>query len=265
MTRTIVLDTETTGLNPNQGDRIVSIALIELVDRKLTGRYLYRFVNPERPSSPGALKVHGLTAEFLSTQPLFIDIAREVHDFIGSDLIVAHNAQFDRGFLNQEMSWVAGTSDIHGHYPQSQWLCTKQAAQKAFGHRAGNRLDDLVDRFKVRDLRGEFKVHGALIDALLLTAVLGPLFGQASMVDFGSDLVRDMLNEGLGTPKSGGTPQASETQSSIPLEAGESCGRAGHGLGGDAVVHHAPEGGVTGPVGTETGAADADRQIGGLT
>ena len=101
--RQIILDTETTGLNAETGDRIVEIGCVELLNRKLTGRNLHFYINPERDSDEGALRVHGLTTEFLSDKPKFAGIAQELRDYLqGADELIIHNAPFDIGFLNKE-------------------------------------------------------------------------------------------------------------------------------------------------------------------
>ncbi len=101
--RQIILDTETTGLNAETGDRIVEIGCVELLHRKLTGRNLHFYVNPERDSDEGALRVHGLTTEFLREKPKFAAIAQELRDYLqGTDELIIHNAPFDIGFLNKE-------------------------------------------------------------------------------------------------------------------------------------------------------------------
>ena len=102
MTRQIVLDTETTGLNPRLGNRVIEIGCVELLNRKLTGNNFHCYINPERDSEEGALAVHGLTTEFLSDKPIFARIADEFLDFVRGAELVIHNAPFDMGFLNAE-------------------------------------------------------------------------------------------------------------------------------------------------------------------
>src|SRR3954469_24824331 len=100
--RQIVLDTETTGLNPRSGDRIIEIGCVELVNRRLTGNNFHRYINPERDSEEGALAVHGLTTEFLSDKPKFAEIVEELREYIAGAEVIIHNAPFDLGFLNAE-------------------------------------------------------------------------------------------------------------------------------------------------------------------
>ncbi|TFW07627.1 DNA polymerase III subunit epsilon, partial [Oxalobacteraceae bacterium OM1] len=100
--RQIVLDTETTGLNPRSGDRIIEIGCVEIVNRQLTGNNYHRYINPERDSEEGALAVHGLTTEFLSDKPKFAEIADELRDFVRGAEVIIHNAPFDLAFLDAE-------------------------------------------------------------------------------------------------------------------------------------------------------------------
>src|ERR1700709_1353820 len=102
--RLIVLDTETTGLNPKTGDRILELGCVEMVNRRLTGNNLHFYINPERDSDPGALAVHGLTPEFLSDKPKFAEIADQFRDFIQDAELIIHNAPFDIGFLDAEFA-----------------------------------------------------------------------------------------------------------------------------------------------------------------
>ena len=101
--RIVFLDTETTGLSPASGDRIIEVGCIEMVDRALTGRHLHLYVNPQRSSHPDALRVHGLTDEFLSDKPVFAAVAEELLAFVEGAEIVIHNAAFDLGFLDEEL------------------------------------------------------------------------------------------------------------------------------------------------------------------
>lgn len=100
--RQIILDTETTGLNPRGGDRLIEIGCVELLNRRLTGNNLHLYVNPERDSDPGALAVHGLTTEFLSDKPKFAQVADQLLEFVGDAELIIHNASFDLGFLDAE-------------------------------------------------------------------------------------------------------------------------------------------------------------------
>ncbi len=164
--RQIILDTETAGLNAEAGDRIVEIGCVELLNRKLTGRNLHFYINPERDSDEGALRVHGLTTEFLSDKPKFAAIAQELRDYLqGADELIIHNAPFDIGFLDEEFRRLG-----HGKTRQlvGGVIDTLVMAKEMFpGKRNG--LDALCDRLGV-DNSGR-TLHGALLDAELLADV----------------------------------------------------------------------------------------------
>lgn len=163
--RQIVLDTETTGLSADSGDRIIEIGCVELLNRKLTGHNLHHYVNPERDSHEDALKVHGISNEFLRDKPKFAAIADELIEYLRGAELIIHNAPFDIAFLNKEMERlgrppitrvVAGVTD------------SLVMAKEMFpGKRNG--LDALCDRLGV-DNSGR-KLHGALLDAELLADV----------------------------------------------------------------------------------------------
>ena len=176
--RQIVLDTETTGLSAADGDRIIEIGCVELLNRKLTGRNLHHYINPERDSHEEALRVHGLTTEFLSDKPKFAAIASELLDYLkGADQLVIHNAAFDIGFLNAELARL-GLPPVTHCVPEV--LDTLVMAKEMFpGKRNG--LDALCDRLGV-DNSGR-KLHGALLDAELLADVyINMTRGQDALV-----------------------------------------------------------------------------------
>ncbi len=167
--REIVFDTETTGLDPRDGHRLVEFAGIELVERVPTGRYLHFYVNPARTMPPEAQAVHGLTDEFLADKPAFALKARDLLEFLHDAVLVAHNAQFDMRFLNHELERC-------GMPPIAQELVvdTLELARKRFPG-AKHSLDALCQRFQI-DRSGRV-VHGALIDAGLLADVYVELTG----------------------------------------------------------------------------------------
>jgi DNA polymerase-3 subunit epsilon len=103
--RQIILDTETTGLNPLTGDRVIEIGCLEMIDRRLTGNKLHHYINPQRDIDPGAVAVHGLTVEFLSDKPVFADVADDIITFLKDSEVIIHNAPFDVGFLNAEFGF----------------------------------------------------------------------------------------------------------------------------------------------------------------
>ena len=167
MKRQIVLDTETTGLNPKQGHRIIEIGCIEIINRQITGNNLHVYINPERHIDEGAVKVHGLTTEFLSDKPLFIDIIQQFIDFVKDSELIIHNAPFDVGFLNHEMQ-LAGIKkfgQIADYCEVTDTLV--MARNKHPGQR--NSLDALCQRYDVDNSNRD--LHGALLDSELLAGV----------------------------------------------------------------------------------------------
>jgi DNA polymerase-3 subunit epsilon len=166
--REIVLDTETTGLDPTEGHRIVEVACIELVHHVPTGRKFHRYVNPERDMPEEALAVHGITADFLANQPPFAAIAEDLLAFIGSDRLVIHNAEFDLKFINAELARLGRPALA---VPAADTLTL--ARRKFPGAQAS--LDALCRRFEI-DL-SEREKHGALVDCRLLAAVYLELIG----------------------------------------------------------------------------------------
>lgn len=168
--REVVLDTETTGFNPQDGDRVVEIGCIELVNHVPTGRHYHVYINPERSMPEEAFKVHGISDEFLKDKPLFADVARQFCDFIGEDPLVIHNAAFDIGFLNAELARLEGFP----HVAMERAIDTVRIARAKFpGAQAS--LDALCKRFNI-DNSARTK-HGALLDAELLAEVYLELIG----------------------------------------------------------------------------------------
>jgi len=175
--RQVFLDTETTGLSPESGDRVIEIGCIEMVNRRLTGTHKHFYLNPERKNSEDAVRVHGLTDEFLADKPLFAAIADELMDFLADAEIVIHNAAFDVGFLNAELrrldrpvfaDCVGGIAD------------TLTMARDMFPGKS-NSLDALCKRLEVDN--SNRTLHGALLDAGLLAEVYIRLTrGQDSLV-----------------------------------------------------------------------------------
>lgn len=187
--RQIVLDTETTGINPKQGNRIIEIGCVELFNRKLTGNNFHRYINPERDSEEGALAVHGLTTEFLRDKPRFHEIVEELREYIRDAEVIIHNAPFDLGFLNHEFnllklppfdSHISGVIDT-----------LVQAKEMRPGKR--NSLDALCEHFGISNAHR--KLHGALLDAELLADVyLAMTRGQNSL---GMDIVIEQAGGGI--------------------------------------------------------------------
>ena len=174
--RQIVLDTETTGLNPRSGDRIIEIGCVELVSRRLTGNNFHTYINPERDSEEGALAVHGLTTEFLADKPKFADIGAALLDYVRGAEIIIHNASFDLAFLDAELERLGRPVFISETGPVIDTLL--QAKEMHPGRR--NSLDALCDRYGISNAHRT--LHGALLDAELLAEVyLAMTRGQNSL------------------------------------------------------------------------------------
>jgi DNA polymerase-3 subunit epsilon len=163
--RQIVLDTETTGLNARLGDRIIEIGCVELAGRRLTGNHFHRYVNPEREIEEGALRVHGITNEFLLDKPRFGDVAREFLEYVAGAELVIHNAAFDLEFLNAEFEKL-GLGPIESHVA-AVVDTLRQARDLHPGKK--NSLDALCERYQVE--HSHRTLHGALLDAQLLAEV----------------------------------------------------------------------------------------------
>ena len=175
--RQIFLDTETTGLSPDSGDRIVEIGCLEMVNRRLTGANKHFYLNPERPSSEDAIKVHGLTNEFLADQPRFADVVDELLAYVAGAEIVIHNASFDVGFLDAELKRL-GRPRFAGQV--ARITDSLLMARNCFPGKS-NSLDSLCRRLEV-DNTGR-TLHGALLDAGLLAEVyIRMTRGQDSLV-----------------------------------------------------------------------------------
>jgi DNA polymerase-3 subunit epsilon len=175
--RQLVLDTETTGLNPRSGDRIIEVGCVELVNRRLTGNNLHFYINPQRDSDPGALAVHGLTTEFLSDKPKFAEIAGELRDYVSGAEIIIHNAPFDIAFLDAEFA-LLGLPPF-GEHCEAVFDTLVHAKSLFPGRR--NSLDALCERFGISNAHRT--LHGALLDAELLADVyIAMTRGQESLV-----------------------------------------------------------------------------------
>ncbi|MCW7537541.1 DNA polymerase III subunit epsilon [Aquabacterium sp. A7-Y] len=177
MTRQIFLDTETTGLSPESGDRIIEIGCVEMVNRRLTGNNIHFYINPERPNHEDAVKIHGLTDEFLADKPVFAAVADELIEYLAGAEIIIHNASFDVGFLDAELkrlgrpkfaTLVASVTD------------SLLMARELFPGKS-NSLDALCKRLEVDN--SSRTLHGALLDAGLLAEVYIQMTrGQESLV-----------------------------------------------------------------------------------
>ena len=164
--RQIVLDTETTGLEPSQGHRIIEIGCVEIIDRRLTGNHYHQYLQPDREIDEGAIEVHGISNEFLQDKPHFADVVNDFMDFVRGAELVIHNAPFDVGFLNHELAlldWQDGKLETHCTVLDTLALARKMhPGQK-------NNLDALCRRYEVNNAHRE--LHGALLDAEILADV----------------------------------------------------------------------------------------------
>lgn len=187
--REIIFDTETTGLDPHSGDRMVEIGCIEMVNRVATGRTYHEYFNPDRDMPIEAERVHGLSAAFLSDKPRFGDRVEGLLEFIGEDPLVAHNAQFDFGFLNYELAQCG-----HGEIGDERMVDTLVLARRRHPG-AKHSLDALCSRYGID--RSHRTLHGALLDAELLAQVYVELTGGRQI---GLQLAVDNTDEGVAAP-----------------------------------------------------------------
>jgi DNA polymerase-3 subunit epsilon len=199
--REIVLDTETTGLDPLRGDRLVEIGCVEMFNRMPTGQSYHVYINPERDMPAEAFAVHGLSREFLSTKPLFAEVVEEFLAFIGDAPLVIHNASFDVGFINAELDRVKLVA-----IPRERLVDTLLLARRKHPG-VSNRLDDLCSRYAIDNSRRT--KHGALLDAELLAEVYVDLVGARQ-----SQLV---LTQDSQENRVGGSTDTPRRQREIPL------------------------------------------------
>ena len=173
--REIVLDTETTGLDPKRGDRLIEIGCVELINRNPTGVEFHAFINPQdRDVHPDAERVHGISSVFLKDKPLFSAVANDFLDFIGASMLVIHNATFDIGFINMELERIKGQIITMDRVTDTLALARRK-------HPAGpNTLDALCKRYSI-DTTKRTK-HGAIVDSLLLAQVYVELIGERQAI-----------------------------------------------------------------------------------
>ena len=179
--RLVVLDTETTGLNPLEGHRIIEIGCVELINRRFTGNRFHVYINPDREIDSGAIEVHGITNQFLEDKPRFADIIEDFVAFIKGAELVIHNAPFDVGFINYEFSrlndWARKVEDLSTVFDTLAFARKKHPGQR-------NSLDALCKRYSIDNSHRE--LHGALLDAEILADVfLMMTGGQSSLLDEG--------------------------------------------------------------------------------
>jgi DNA polymerase III subunit epsilon len=192
--RIVVLDTETTGLNPQEGHRIIEIGCVELVKRRLTGKRFHVYVNPERIIDDGAIAVHGITNQFLDKKPFFGQIVEDFIAFIRGAELVIHNAPFDVGFINHEFSQLQNKAGAVADFCEV-FDTLAYARKKHPGQR--NSLDALCKRYGIDNSHRD--LHGALLDAEILADVfLLMTGGQSSLLDEGlSDTSESIANKNI--------------------------------------------------------------------
>lgn len=176
--RQIVLDTETTGINPNDGHRVIEIGCLEVTNRRITTFSFHQYINPERESDPGALAVHGLKQEFLATKPLFSEIVDEFLAFVNGAQLIIHNAPFDVSFLNHELGLL--NKKKYSRITEYCSIIDTLSMAKRLHPGQRNNLDALCKRYNVNNSHRE--LHGALLDAQLLAKVyLAMTGGQTTL------------------------------------------------------------------------------------
>ena len=188
MSRQIVLDTETTGLEPSQGHRIIEIGCVEMVNRRLTGNNYHQYLQPDREIDAGALEVHGISNEFLRDKPRFGDIAEDLLRYLRDAELVIHNAPFDVGFLNYELKQGGGQEKIEDICTVTDTL---QMARKLHPGQKNN-LDALCKRYEVNNTQRE--LHGALLDAEILSEVYLRMTGGQERLALESESAADSAN-----------------------------------------------------------------------
>jgi DNA polymerase-3 subunit epsilon len=191
--RQVILDTETTGLNPATGDRVIEIGCVELVNRRLTERTFHHYINPERDIDAGAYAVHGLSRAFLSDKPVFAQIAEDLIEFVAGAELIIHNAPFDLGFLDSEFALLKRTP-FRSH--ASNVIDTLVNARQMFPGKR-NSLDALCERFSISNTHRA--LHGALLDAQLLAEV------YVAMTRGQEDLTIDLIDYSANLDGSGQT------------------------------------------------------------
>lgn len=197
MTRQIVLDTETTGLSPENGDRLIEIGCVELIDRKLTGNNLHLYINPQRMVDKEAIEIHGITNEFLVDKPIFTEVVDQIVDYLKGAELVIHNAAFDVGFLNYELKNYTRADAFLNIDEYCTVTDTLAMARKQHpGQR--NSLDALCKRYDIDNTHRE--LHGALLDAELLANVYLAMTGGQRTLSF--DHGQQTHNADIGTSTS---------------------------------------------------------------
>ena len=227
--RQIVLDTETTGLSPKEGHRIIEIGCIELINRRFTRNQFHVYINPQRLVDPGAMEVHGITNEFLADKPLFAEIARDFIEFTRGAQLLIHNAPFDVGFLNYEYSLLGNIGTLENYCAIFDTLAL--ARSKHPGQR--NSLDALCKRYNIDNSHRE--LHGALLDAEILADVyLQMTGGQDSLLGEENSHASNSANQVVQRLASNRPPlkviYGNETEQAEHLQRLEAIDKASKGL-----------------------------------
>ncbi len=192
--RQIVLDTETTGLEPSQGHRLIEIGCVELIDRRLTGRHYHQYLNPQREIDAGAIEVHGITTVMLADKPLFAQVVDNLLAFISGAELIIHNAPFDLGFLNSELNRLErGIEPLERSCSIVDTLV--MARQRHPGQK--NNLDALCQRYGVDNSQRD--LHGALLDAEILADVYLLMTGGQTALALAGTETEDRHSAGGGT------------------------------------------------------------------
>lgn len=207
MTRQIILDTETTGLDPKEGHRIIEIGCVEMVSRRLTGKNFHFYLQPDREIDAEAIEVHGITNEFLADKPRFKDIVAELIAYLKGAELIIHNAPFDIGFLNHELAQLAQPYQAITHY------CTVadtlvMARQMYPGQR--NSLDALCRRYEIDN--GHRTLHGALLDAEILADVYLAMTGGQVSLQLGGE-----TDDGRGSSSTGSAIRRIAAGTNLPI------------------------------------------------
>ena len=190
--RQIVLDTETTGLEPRLGHRIIEIGCVEIIDRRITGKNYHQYINPEREIDEGAVEVHGITTAFLADKPLFKDVAEDFVNFIRGAELIIHNAPFDVGFIDHELTQINQEHNLVDNI--CTVLDTLVLARKMHPGQKNN-LDALCKRYDIDNSQRD--LHGALLDAEILAETYLAMTGGQTTLSLGGDSAHDGLNSGL--------------------------------------------------------------------
>ena len=184
--RQIVLDTETTGLEPRLGHRIIEIGCVEVIDRRVTGNRYHQYINPEREIDEGAVEVHGITTAFLADKPLFADIAEDFLNFIRGTQLVIHNAPFDVGFIDHELNQL---NQQQNHVDNICTVLDTLVLARKMHPGQKNNLDALCKRYDIDNSQRD--LHGALLDAEILAETYLAMTGGQTMLSLGGQGAHD--------------------------------------------------------------------------